>query len=221
MWMRRSRTFSEPRCAATRLLHVGLASVLATCLGCSAFDPRDPIPPPVTTDPCQATFVEAQTAEALRDNIKRGLECRRVDTIYQPSLEPSFTYVPDPNLDASAFIGWNLTKEIQTMQRALIDGPNAPDSLRMTYRKFQRAAEQPVPDAVRYDVEYLVEMWKAATLRRYGACAKWDLAGISLNRVTLRRWEDVAQYGSTGSCVPDPGGNVNGSLGRLRLEEAP
>jgi hypothetical protein len=221
MWMRRSITSSEPRPGARFVLRAVEASFLALGLGCAAFNPRDPIAPGQSNDPCAQSFVEAQTAEALAANIKRGLECQRVDTIYQPSLDPLFTYVPDPNLDPSFFVGWNLTREIQTMQHALLDGPNAPDSLRMTYRTFQRSADQPVPDAVRYDVEYLVQMWKGATLRRYGACAKWDLAGISLQRVTLRRWDDVAQFGAPGSCAPDPGGNVRGSLGQLRLEEAP
>src|SRR5262245_11755880 len=166
MSMQRLGTRSERRRSARRVV---LACVLAQGLGCSAFAPRDPNPPPTTNDPCQAAFVEAQTDLALRDHIKRGLECKRVDTIYQPGLDALFTYVPDPNLDASFFVGWNLTREIQTMTHALIDGPNAPDSLRMTYRKFDRAGEQPDPNHFfRYDVEYLVEMWKGATVRRYG-----------------------------------------------------
>src|SRR5262249_51788016 len=103
-----------------------------------------------------------------------------------------------------------------------IDGQNAPDSLRMTYRRFESAgADQPTDGTQRFVVEYLVQLWKGATLRRYGACAKWDLAGIPQQHVTLRRWEDIAPLGTTGNCAADPGGNVDGSLGLLRLQEAP
>jgi len=193
---------------------LGLATgAVIVALGCP-FTPRD-APPPIVGDP-RCIFAVAIVDTMLRDNIKHAFECRLIGQNYRPSLTADFSYSPDPTVDAGAFAGWGVEQEVQAFQNALNEAP-VPTTVSMRFDHFHSTGRAGTdPATTRYEVQYLMQLGFADHTERYGGCANWDLAGISQNAVTLKRWEDVARLGD-GTCPAPIGAPVDGSLAQLRF----
>lgn len=215
---RSSRTPSDGRAAGSshgrRLWLAGVAcGVVLVALGCP-FTPRDPSPPAVIDPRC--VFTAAISDTHLRDNIKNAFECRRAADNYQPNLAVGFSYSPDPTVDQGAFVGWGVTQEVQAFQNAFNEAP-APTSVSMRFDRFESTGHAGTdPETTRYEVQYLMQLVFADHTELYGGCANWDLAGIQVNDVKLKRWEDVARLGD-GTCPAPVGAPVDGSLAQLRF----
>jgi hypothetical protein len=196
---------------------LGLAcGALIVALGCP-FTPRD-TPLPIVIDPkCSGGFTVALADTLLRDNVKRAFECRLVGQDYQPSLAVGFSYSPDPTVDPSPFVSWGVDQEVLAFQNALNEAPR-PKTVSIRFDRFHNTGHAGTDlETTRYEVQYLMLLgFDDGHTERYGGCANWDLAGISQNAVTLKRWEDVGRLGD-GSCPPSTGGPIDGSLAQLRL----
>ncbi len=195
---------------------LGLAcGAVIVALGCP-FTPRD-APPPIVVDPlCSGGFTVALSDSLLRDNIKRAFNCRLISQDYQPSLAADFSYLGDPTVDPSAFVGWGVDQEVLAFQNALNEVPR-PTSVSMRFDRFHSTGHAGTdPETTRYEVQYVMQLGFADHTERYGGCANWDLAGISQNAVTLKRWEDVARLGD-GTCPASVNGPIDGSLAQLRF----